>query len=68
MIELTQPGTRILNYQGDMLKHLATHKDNGYSKEQLGHLVKYYGGNKILKKDNLLLICSQIEDADYEVI
>ena len=50
------------------MKHLATHTDSGYTKEQLGYLVKYYGGNKIVKTNNKLLICLTIEDADYEQI
>jgi len=36
-----------------------------YNKDQLGHIVKYYGGNKILMSNNKLLICEKIEEADY---
>lgn len=64
MIELTRPGSKILNYQGEMYKLLGKHMDRGYDKESLGLLVKYYGGNKILKKDHLLLVCEKIEDAE----
>jgi len=49
-----------------MYKLLATHSDQGYDKDKLGYLVKFYGGNKILKSDNKLLICEQIEEAKTE--
>jgi len=68
MINLTPPGTKILYHGNEMMKHLATHTDHGYTKEQLGLLVKFYGGDKIIKTQNKLLICSVIEEANYEQI
>ena len=61
---LTAPGSKILEYQGDLYKLLATHKNRGYDKENLGHLVRYYGGNKILQSHEELLICIKIEEAE----
>lgn len=66
MKTLTQPGSKIISTGGDMLKVLAEHQDRGYDKEKLGFLVAYYGGNKLLKKDNTLFICEQIEEAEIE--
>jgi hypothetical protein len=66
MRTLKTPRSTILDYNGDMFKLLAVHKDQGYDKEKLGYLVKYYGGDKILKRDNQLLICEQIEEAKIE--
>ena len=61
------PKSKIIHFGDGMFKLLAKHKNNNYNKEQLGHLVKFYGGNKILMSnvDNKLLICEKIEDADY---
>jgi hypothetical protein len=66
MRTLKTPRSTILDYNGEMFKLLAVHKDQGYDKEKLGYLVKYYGGDKILKRDNQLLICEQIEEAKIE--
>ena len=66
MRTLKTPRSTILDYNGEMFKVLAVHKDQGYDKEKLGYLVKYYGGDKILKRDNQLLICEQIEEAKIE--
>jgi hypothetical protein len=66
MRTLKTPRSTILDYNGEMFKLLAVHKDQGYDKEKLGYLVKYYGGDKILKRENQLLICEQIEEAKIE--
>ena len=66
MRTLKTPRSTILDYNGEMFKLLAVHKDQGYDKEKLGYLVKYYGGDKILKRDNQLLMCEQIEEAKIE--
>jgi len=66
MRTLKTPRSTILDYNGEMFKVLAVHKDQGYDKEKLGYLVKYYGGDKILKRENQLLICEQIEEAKIE--
>jgi hypothetical protein len=68
MITLRIPGTAIVEHNGEMFKVLARHKPGNYSREKLGHLVKYYGGDKILQVDGKLLICSTIQDADAEYI
>tara|TARA_R110002167_G_scaffold18532_4_gene69330 strand:- start:153 stop:359 length:207 start_codon:yes stop_codon:yes gene_type:complete len=64
MKELLVPGSRILEHNGEMLKLIAIHKDSGYDKEKLGYLVRYYGGDKVLKNNNNLLICESIKDAE----
>ena len=64
MKELTTPRSRIIQHGGDMLKILAIHKDKGYDKTKLGHLVKYYGGDKLLKNQETLFICEIIKDAE----
>ena len=66
MRELTVPGSRIICHGDEMVKVLAVHKDGNYSKDQLGYLVKYYGGNKLIKINGLLHICEEIEEAVIE--
>ena len=65
-MSLTVPRSTIIELDGEMFKVLAYHRDQGYDKDRLGYLVKYYGGNKILKRENTLLICERIEDAIIE--
>lgn len=64
MKELRTPRSRIIVHKGEMVKVLAVHRDGNYDKDQLGYLVKYYGGNKIVKIDGLLHICEEIEEAE----
>ena len=64
MRELKVPGSRIICHGDEMVKVLAVHKDGNYNKDQLGYLVKYYGGNKLIKINGLLHICEEIEDAE----
>lgn len=64
MKTLTVPQSTIIEMNGEMFKILAKHRDQGYDRDKLGYLVKYYGGNKILKRDDTLLICEIIEDAE----
>lgn len=64
MRELTMPSSRLIEYEGGIFKILAKHKNNNYNREELGHLVKYYGGNKILQSHDHLLICSEVEEAE----
>ena len=64
MIELRSPRSRIIVHGDDMVKVLAVHKDGGYSKDQLGYIVKYYGGDKIVSINGLLHICEEIKDAE----
>lgn len=61
------PGSQIISHDGGMFRLLATVKNNNYSKEQLGYLVKFYGGDKILMNtaNNNLFICETVEDAEY---
>jgi hypothetical protein len=65
MNELSVPRSRIIDHSNNLYKILATITNNNYNKEQLGLLVKYFGGNKILMSQNKLLICEQIEEANY---
>jgi len=51
-----------------MGRHICTDKDNVIDRIKLGHLVKWYGGGHVVQKDDKLIICSKIEDAQYEII
>jgi len=66
MKTLNTPRSEIISHQGEMFKVLGLHTNRGYDKDKLGHLVKYYGGNKILMSDNILIICELIEEATLE--
>ncbi|MDB4453249.1 hypothetical protein N9145_03600 [bacterium] len=72
---LHKPNSKIF-IQGDemytikyvMGRHICVDKDNVIDRVKLGHLVKYYGGNHVVQKDDKLLIVEKIEDAQYEHI
>ena len=72
---LHKPNSRIF-VQGEemytikyvMGRHICVDKDNVIDKVKLGHLVKYYGGNHVVQKDDKLLIVEKIEDAQYEQV
>ena len=64
MNEFYIPRSKIIEHQNNLFKVLASIKNNNY-KDQLGYIVKYYGGNKILMSQNKLLICEQIEEVNY---
>jgi hypothetical protein len=65
MNEFYIPRSKIIEHQNNLFKVLASIKNNNYNKDQLGYIVKYYGGNKILMSQNKLLICEQIEEVNY---
>jgi|GEM_PF-5393393 len=66
MVNLKTPRSTIIEFGDEMYKLLAIHSDRGYDKDKLGYLVKYYGGNKILKREDKLLICELIEEVKIE--
>jgi hypothetical protein len=39
-------------------------KDRSFNKELLGAWVKFEGGDHVLKKDNMILICETISEAE----
>ena len=51
-----------------MGRHICVDDKNVIDKVKLGHLVKYYGGNHVVQKDDKLLIVEKIEDAQYEQV
>ena len=51
-----------------MGRHMCVDDKNVIDKVKLGHLVKYYGGNHVVQKDDKLLIVEKIEDAQYEQV
>ena len=75
MLTLTKPSSQILQ-QGDELytikyvmgRHICVDDKNVIDRIKLGHLVKWYGGDHVVQKDDKLIICSKIEDAQYETI
>ena len=75
MNTLTKPSSQILQ-QGDELytikyvmgRHICVDDKNVIDRIKLGHLVKWYGGDHVVQKDDKLIICSKIEDAQYETI
>ena len=72
---LHKPNSRIF-IQGEemytikyvMGRHICVDDKNVIDKVKLGHLVKYYGGNHVVQKDDKLLIVEKIEDAQYEQV
>ena len=75
MNTLTKPSSQILQ-QGDELytikyvmgRHICVDDKIVIDRIKLGHLVKWYGGGHVVQKDDKLIICSKIEDAQYEII
>lgn len=67
---LTVPSGVIIEHGEDMFKVLGKITDRDYSKKDLGMIVKYFGGDKVIKVKeavfNKLLICSKIEEAQIE--
>ena len=51
-----------------MGRHICVDDKNVIDRIKLGHLVKWYGGDHVVQKDDKLIICSKIEDAQYETI
>lgn len=51
-----------------MGRHICVDDKNVIDRIKLGHLVKWYGGGHVVQKDDKLIICSKIEDAQYEII
>lgn len=43
--------------------HMFLNKDNSVNQKVLGMYVHEWGGDRVMKKDNKLLICKQIEEA-----
>ena len=43
--------------------HQFTNKDGNLNQQVLGMYVHENGGNRVLQRDNMLLICKQIEEA-----
>ena len=75
MLILNKPSSQILQQGEEMYtikyvmgRHICTDKDNVIDRIKLGHLVKWYGGGHVVQKDDKLIICSKIEDAQYEEI
>jgi hypothetical protein len=75
MNTLTKPSSQILQ-QGDELytvlhvvnRGLFTNSENVINKTQLGYMVKWCGGGHVVQDNDKLIICSKIEDAQYETI
>ena len=55
-------------FDNDFYVVLGEHKSDRVDKDKLGHLVKWYGGDKVLGYNGYYLICSRIQDAQYETI
>ena len=72
---LQHPTSRILSQGDDMYKvdlvvnrGLFTNNKNVINKIQLGYLVKWLGAEHVVQNDNQLIVCTKIQDADYEII
>ncbi len=46
--------------------HMFQNKNNSINQQVLGLYVHELGGNRVLQRENKLLICKIIEDAQYE--
>ena len=75
MNTLTKPSSQILQQGEDLYtikyimgRHICVDDKNVIDRVKLGHLVKWYGGNHVVQSDQKLIICSKIEDAQYETI
>ncbi len=75
MLTLTKPQSQILQQGNDMFnilqvvnRSLFTNDKNVINKTQLGYMVKWCGGNHVVQNNDRLIICSKIEDAQYETI
>lgn len=66
MKKLNIPSGIILEHAGEMYKMKTKVPDRNFTREQIGILVKYYGGDKVLRSGNKLLILETIEDANVE--
>ena len=72
---LTKPNSKIISQGEDMFtvlhvvnRGLFTNSENVINKTQLGYLVKWCGADHVVQQDNKLIICSKIEEAQYEII
>lgn len=57
-----------IQHDGEFFIILGEHKESNTPRERLGELVAYYGGDKVLGYNGYYLICSRIQDAQYELI
>ena len=64
---LTQ-GENMYTIKYVMGRHICVDDKNVINRIKLGHLVKWYGGDHVVQKDDKLIICSKIEDTQYEEI
>ena len=75
MVILNKPNSKII-HQGDemfTILHIVNRtqfvdQNNTINRTSLGYMVQWCGGDKVVQKDDKLLICSKIEDAQYETI
>ena len=72
---LQHPTSRILSQGDDMYKvdlvvnrGLFTNNKNVINKIQLGYLVKWLGAEHVVQDNQKLIVCTKIQDADYEII
>jgi len=61
--KLIIPSGIILEHAGEMYKLMAKVPDRNFTREQIGILVKHYGGDKVLREGSKLLILQTIQDA-----
>ena len=66
--KLIQQGEDMYTIKYVMGRHICVDDKNVIDRIKLGHLVKWYGGGHVVQKDDKLIICSKIEDAQYETI
>ena len=75
MVILNKPNSKII-HQGDemfTILHIVNrtqfvNQNNTINRTSLGYMVQWCGGDKVVQENNKLLICSKIEDAQYETI
>lgn len=72
---LSRPESKIIVQGEDMFTILQVvnrtqfvDKNNVINRTSLGYMVKWCGGNHVVQHDDKLIICSKIQDAQYEEI
>ena len=70
-----KPNATIIQQGDDMFtilhvagRSLFTNKENVINKTHLGYMVKWCGGNHVIQHNDQLIICSKIEDTQYETV
>ena len=71
----TKPRSKLIQQGDDMYtildvvsRNQFVDKNNVINRTSLGYMVKWCGGGHVVQKDDKLIICSKIEDAQYETI